>query len=249
MWKEARMPRAKILERRYTAAEVEVRSHGAKVFIEGYAAVFGKRSGNLGGFVEVVEPTAFTKTVKEADVRALQNHDANLVLGRTKAGTLELSIDQSGLYYRVLPPNTTYARDLLEVMERGDVNQSSFSFFKVHDDWDLTEEEFPQRHLQEVGLVDVSPVTYPAYEDATSGVGRVAALDGLAKRSGLQIVDLSDEDAIKEAILKFGPGKSTQGEPSNKDTRNAPDSAATRAERAKRALELLSKDPFASIED
>lgn len=204
------MPRSALLERRYTQGEVEVRTRGSKTYIEGYAAVFNRRSGNLGGFVEFVEPPAFNKTVKEADVRALQNHDVNLVLGRTRAGTLELAIDQNGLYYRAEPPGTSYAQDLMILLDRGDVTQSSFSFFKVHDTWDLGADETPQRHLVEVGLVDVSPVTYPAYEEATSGLGRAAALEGLAKRSGLNIQDLADEEAIRRAIAEGnGPAPST----------------------------------------
>lgn len=223
------MAKTAILERRMTLGEVEVRSTGSKAYIEGYAAVFNRRSGNLGGFVEVVEKPAFNKTVKEADVRALQNHDPNLVLGRTRAGTLELSVDDSGLYYRALSPSTSYARDLLVLLERGDVNQSSFSFFKVRDDWDLTEDDFPQRHLLEVGLVDVSPVTYPAYQDATSGVSREAALDGLAKRSGYAVVDLASPEAIKRAISGTGPVQSTQEvEEPSKDTPREPDADSTR---------------------
>lgn len=202
------MARATILERRWTTGEVEVRSVGQKAYIEGYAAVFNSRSKNLGGFVEVVERPAFNKTVKEADVRALWNHDPSLLLGRTRAGTLKLSLDNSGLYYRTEAPNTSYARDLVELLARGDVTQSSFSFFKIHDEWDLTEDEYPQRHLTEVGLVDVSPVTYPAYEEATSGVSRAAALDGLAKRCGLEVCQLADVSAIRRAISD-GPVQST----------------------------------------
>jgi HK97 family phage prohead protease len=195
------MPRANTVERRMTLGEVEVRHQDGKpTVIEGYAAVFGKRSQDLGGFVEVVENTAFNKTIKEADVRSLWNHDQSLLLGRNKAGTLDLSVDNSGLYYRVRPPDTQYARDLITLMERGDVTQSSFSFFKVHDRWNLTEDEFPERSLSEVALVDVSPVTYPAYLDATSGIARSAALGELAQRSGMTITDLSDPEHIKEAI-------------------------------------------------
>jgi uncharacterized protein len=238
--KEARMPKTAILlERRVVQTKVELRTQGNKVWIEGYAAVFGKRSGNLGGFVEVVESSAFNKTIRESDVRALHNHDPNRLLGRMRANTLALSVDSRGLYYRIDPPNTTYANDLVESMGRGDVDQSSFQFWKVQDTWDLTEEDFPQRHLLEVGLVEVSPVTFPAYEDATSGLARNAALDGLSKRSGMSIVDLSDEDAIKKAIQeKFEPGHS-DGEPSTKDTQ---DDTSTRsrdlkAEAAKAAAE------------
>lgn len=194
---------SRVIERRFVQSEVEVRISGGKSYIEGYAAIFDKRSSNLGGFVERVKPTAFNKTVKEADVRALLNHDPNLILGRTKSGTLDLTIDTRGLHYRALSPDTSYARDLLVVMERRDIDQSSFAFFKIEDQWDLTEDDFPERSLLEVGLVDVSPVTYPAYPDATSGI-RTAAIEGLAKRCGLEACTLDDVEAIKNAI-RNGP--------------------------------------------
>jgi uncharacterized protein len=182
------MPRSSNVERRTTFGEVEVRHEAGKPkYIEGYAAVFGKRSQDLGGFVEQVDGRAFNKTIKEADVRALLNHDANYVLGRNKSGTLQLSVDNSGLYYRAEPPNVSYANDLMVLMERGDVDQSSFSFRKIHDSWSLTEEDIPERSLLEVSLIDVSPVTYPAYLDASSGVSRSAALGELAELSEEEI--------------------------------------------------------------
>lgn len=200
------------IERRFVTSDVELRMSGGKAYIEGYAAVFGKRSGNLGGFIEVVESTAFNKTVGEADVRALYNHNPNYVLGRSKAGTLQLSVDSEGLHYRAVAPDTTYARDLMVLLERGDVNQSSFAFFNINDSWDEDDKETPMRHLHEVGLVDVSPVTYPAYEDTSSGVIRQAAVKGLAKRCGLEPGDLCSVEAIRNAI-RTGPNTSTNEPP------------------------------------
>jgi len=208
------MSQTRLLERRTTLGEVEARAKGSSIYVEGYASVFESRSGNLGGFVEKVRNTAFNKTVKEADVRALWNHDPQYVLGRSSAKTLELAVDNNGLYYRALLPNTSYGKDLAELLERRDVRESSFTFFKVQDEWDLTEEGYPQRSLVEVGLIDVAPVTFPAYDDATSGVARRAALDGLAKRCGIDgcnIESTLDTDlAIKEAIQRLlEPGEST----------------------------------------
>lgn len=201
------MAQNRLLERRTTTGEVESRAKGSSIYVEGYASVFESRSGNLGGFVERVRNTAFNKTVQEADVRALWNHDPQFVLGRSGAKTLELSVDTNGLYYRALLPNTSYARDLAELLERRDVRESSFTFFKIEDEWDLTEDGFPQRSLVEVGLIDVAPVTFPAYNDATSGVARRAALDGLAKRCGIDGCNiestLDTDEAIKQAIQKL----------------------------------------------
>lgn len=188
------------LERRFTPSDVEIREHGGKATIEGHAAVFDKLSQDLGGFVEKVNSGAFNKTIKESDVRALYNHDENFVLGRNKSGTLDLSVDSSGLYYRINPPDTTYARDLMAVMERGDVSHSSFAFYTILDEWDTTEQNYPQRSLVEVSLVDVSPVTYPAYLDSDSGLGRSASLVGLARRANVPVESLVDVAMIQRAI-------------------------------------------------
>lgn len=209
------MAQTRLLERRTVTGEVESRAQGSNIYVEGYASVFEKRSGNLGGFVERVKNTAFNKTVKEADVRALWNHDPQYVLGRSSAKTLELSVDTNGLYYRALLPNTTYGRDLAELLERRDVRESSFTFFKVQDDWALNENGDAERSLIEVGLIDVAPVTFPAYDDATSGVARRAALDGLAKRCGIDGCNieskLDTDDAIKAAIQTLlEPDESTE---------------------------------------
>lgn len=231
----------RLLERRTTTGEVEARAKGSNIYVEGYASVFEKRSGNLGGFVERVKPTAFNKTIKEADVRALWNHDPQYVLGRSGAGTLELSIDQSGLYYRSLLPNTSYAKDLAELLERRDVRESSFTFFKVQDEWGYTTDGYNERSLVEVGLIDVAPVTFPAYEDATSGVARRNALMGLAKRCGIDGCEiesqLDTEEAIKQAIGKLiEPGESTD------ELRNRqPESDSTTQQDSKLNKELARK--------
>lgn len=195
------------IERRFVESEMEVRTSHGRTYMAGYAAVFDARSGNLGGFYEEVASSAFTKTIREADVRALQNHDPNLVLGRTKNGSLKLSADDKGLYYEVEPADTSYARDLRILMERGDVDQSSFAFRMIDDDWRLENDDTPIRTLKEVALVDVSPVTYPAYEDATSGVIRELAMEGLAKRSACQVGELCSIDNVRAAILKTAAAK------------------------------------------
>lgn len=166
------------IERRLVDHDLEVRAdHAGNKTIEGYAAVFGSRSQNLGGFVERVDPGAFTDTLaSDDDVRALLNHDANFVLGRRSSGTLEVSADSTGLHYRVTPSNASYARDLVIAIERGDVSQSSFGFRANPngDSWAYTEDEFPLRTLLSVRLVDVSPVTFPAYTDTASMVSQRA---------------------------------------------------------------------------
>jgi uncharacterized protein len=142
--------------------------------IGGYAAAFNSMSHNLGGFREIIAPGAFTRSLKRGDdVRCLQNHNASLLLGRTKSGTLQLREDQHGLYFTCDLPNTNAARDLHALVQRGDVDECSFGF--TCDDEDFSEGTDPDtrqriqiRTLRSVTLLDVSAVTYPAYPEGTS---------------------------------------------------------------------------------
>lgn len=168
--------------------EMRVAGTESEPTIEGYAAVFNQPSEVLsdwlGSFREYVAPGAFTKTLKDgADVRALLNHDPNFVLGRTKAGTLTLREDAKGLWYSVTPPDTQWARDLVAVMRRGDIDQSSFAFRTVKDRWGVGKtddgNEIDERWLLEAQLFDVSPVTYPAYPQTSSDVRSLLAGAGI----------------------------------------------------------------------
>lgn len=133
--------------------------------ISGYAAVFNSPTIIGGWFEEVISPGAFSKTISEnGDIRALFNHDWNNVLGRTKAGTLRLSEDDRGLKFEVDLPNTSIARDLVESLKRGDINQCSFGFIPTIEEWDDTIEPM-KRTIKEVELYEISVVSIPAYED------------------------------------------------------------------------------------
>ena len=190
------------MERRAVPTEFEVRSEGGNFNFYGYALKWDARSSNLGGFRERVAEGATTDSITRDDIRALFNHDPNLILGRNRSGTLRLSEDSTGLHYAVDMPDTTYARDLATAMERGDVTQSSFGFKTSGpegDSWAEDEDGFPLRTLQKVALFDVSPVTYPAYTDSTSGVG-TRALELLAERRGLSVARLDSPEAIRAAI-------------------------------------------------
>lgn len=164
------------IERRFTKRAAELRANGdtESRTIGGYASVFNKKSSNLGGFIEVVDNRAFNKSKGDGfpDVMARYNHDDNMLLGTTASGTLRMSIDGEGLIYEVDVPNAR--QDVLELVQRGDVNKSSFAFRTMEDDWDMTEDGFPQRTLLKVQLVDVAPVNTPAYPDATAGLRSLA---------------------------------------------------------------------------
>lgn len=135
--------------------------------LRGYAARFNSDSGDLGGFIETIAPGAFGRSLASgADVRALFNHDPNHVLGRTKAGTLRLREDQRGLWFAVVLPDSQVARDLAQSVKRRDISQMSFAFSVVRESWAPAKPgELPRRTLLEVNLLDVSPVTYPAYAE------------------------------------------------------------------------------------
>lgn len=174
-------------ERRFITHKVEIREDqlAQEERIVGYAAMFNKRSQIMSWFDEEIMPGAFDKVLDD-DVRCLQNHDPNYILGRTRSGTLEISVDEFGLRYSNLPPDTSYAKDLIITMKRGDVDQSSFGF-NVGDDgdeWVYDEAKgIYHRKIHEVNrLFDTSPVTYPAYLDTKSMVTR--SYDEIVKRFG-----------------------------------------------------------------
>lgn len=162
-------------ETRVVDVQVEARSDdGAPTRLVGYAALFNRDAVIAGLFRERIAPGAFTQAVGRDDVRALFNHDANFVLGRTTSGTLTLREDGQGLQYDVVPPDTTWARDLMVSVQRGDISQSSFAFSVDEEAWDYSGGDLPLRTVTRATLYDVSPVTYPAYE-ATSVSARSAA--------------------------------------------------------------------------
>ncbi len=169
--------------------------------IVGHAAVFGKWSEDLGGFREKIAPGAFSKTIGEGDIRALFNHDPNYVLGRNTSGTLTLEEDKKGLKVSIEPPDTQWARDLTTSIERGDINQMSFGFRTVKDQWTTPKDgNDVKRELLEVELFDVSPVTFPAYPQTDVGV-RSIDIDELNRvlLKADKEIPLSDDD---ETIIR-----------------------------------------------
>lgn len=166
------------IERRIQCKEVRVEGSGDKPVIRGYAAVFNTLSEDLGGFREQLATGAFADALTN-DVRALINHDPNLVLGRNQAGTLKLSEDGQGLVVEITPPDTQAARDLVVSMQRGDVNQMSFAFTVSREDqvWSRDGTGPWLRLIKRVSrLFDVSVVTYPAYPQTSAAVRELEGL-------------------------------------------------------------------------
>lgn len=156
-------------ERRVVEVPVEARANeDGERRLSGYAALYNTETRIGSYFREVLEPGAFRAALDRGDdVRALFNHDANVVLGRSKAGTLTLSEDDRGLRYDVLLPDTQTARDLWTSVQRGDISQSSFAFTVDAEEWREMSSDVPLRVVKSVRLFDVSPVTYPAYQETT----------------------------------------------------------------------------------
>jgi HK97 family phage prohead protease len=230
------------VERRYTLAETgraELRAEGELRKIGGYASVFNKQSRNLGGFVEVVNPTAFNKSRGDGwpDVVARFNHEDNMLLGTTGARTLQLSIDDWGLSYLVTPPQSR--KDILELVERGDVSKSSFAFRAVEDDWSLTDQNFPLRTLIAVQLVDIAPVVSPAYADTDAGVRTAAALRSLAEHLHASLEEVQKLAAENELRRFFVRTDKTTG-------KKRPEKATTYGPAARMAILGKEADPWAS---
>lgn len=150
---------------RSIASKFETREAEGELSIEGYFAVFNATYELWEGATESVAPGAFANTLGE-DIRALIDHETRLVLGRNKAGTLELREDSHGLWGRIrINPNDQDAVNLYERVKRGDVNQCSFGFDIVSEETDFREDGSVHWTITEVRLYEVSVVTFPAYED------------------------------------------------------------------------------------
>lgn len=204
---------AKIERRMLDVAELRVDAQDDQRTLRGYAAVFDSMSQPLFGFREVIRKGAFKKTVRESDIRALWNHDPNYVLGRKSARTLRLEEDDKGLLTRIFPPSTQWANDLMHSIERGDVSQMSFGFQVVKDRWGQAGADgLPVRELLEVRLLDVSPVTFPAYQQTEVHVR--ALMDSVVSRIERGGLSKEERHAMSLAVrnileqLEAEPGQS-----------------------------------------
>ena len=166
---------------RCIASEFTVREDGDAPIIEGYFSVFNTTYDMGYGMSESIAPGAFSKSMGN-DVRALINHDSTLVLGRTKAHTLELREDSHGLWGKItINPNDRDAMNLYERVKRGDVDQCSFGFNIVSEETDFRDDGTVHWTITEADLHEVSVCTFPAYEE-TAVSARKRDLDEIKKR-------------------------------------------------------------------
>jgi HK97 family phage prohead protease len=240
-------------ERRFTRGIVEVRAAGDSTrTIGGYAAKYNALSRNLGGFVERIDPGFFAKSEGDGwpEAMARYNHDDNMLLGTTAGGTLRLLTDGTGLDYSVDVPAAR--ADVYELVQRGDVQRSSFAFYTFDDDWGMTDDGFPVRTLLSGRLVDVAPVNTPAYLDTSTGLRslaehaeadlaevRAAAEDGRLERfldraKNTITIDLHADPSRLEAALRQAADPKTPHGDGQGDTHPTLANRQRRAELMKR---------------
>ncbi len=183
---------------RTASTEFATRDDNGALAIEGYFAVFNSNYDIAPGLSESIAPGAFDNTLS-GDIRALINHDTTLVLGRTKANTLQLRTDNHGLWGHIdINPNDTDAMNLYNRVQRGDVDQCSFGFDIISEETDFREDGSIHWTIKEVELYEVSPCTFPAYEE-TNIAARTKERDELIRRKN---------EAWKQSMLKKLKGES-----------------------------------------
>ncbi len=183
--------------RRLPPAEIEVREQRGKVTIGGYSPVYDSPSEDMGGAKEVVKFGAVTDCLKRgAEVRCYVNHERSMPLGSTTSGTLRLADTVRGLRWDCDLPDTSYARDMLASIDRGDIRHSSFGFRVAGPDgqsWSRDGQGGALRELRKIDLLDVSPVSEPAYRGSTC------------------TIDVRSLDVLDDADFRFNPNHGADG--------------------------------------
>lgn len=168
-------------EVRPIVTEFTTRDEEGTPTIEGYFSVFNSLYEIVPGMTESIAPGAFSRSLA-GDIRALTNHDTTLVLGRTKAHTLELREDEHGLWGKIsINPKDADAMNLYERVKRGDVDQCSFGFEIVKEETDFRDDGSIHWTIQDVNLYEVSCCTFPAYKE-TNISARSQERDTMQKR-------------------------------------------------------------------
>ena len=199
------------MEKRIFNIETRVDStEDGRDLVVGHASVYDSRSNNLGGFYEFIERGAFTEElIANSDVRALINHDPNLILARNTSGTLNLTADERGLKYEFEMPETSYGKDLAISMKRGDISQSSFAFTVAEDEWSTDAEGNNIRTIKKIAeLFDISSVTYPAYSHAESDLvvakrGLKEYQESLVQETKEEIIEEKENNLVRNSLISL----------------------------------------------
>ena len=192
-------PEMRVMQLR--SGEFQTREDSGELIIEGYFAVFNSNYEMWEGASESIAPGAFDSSLA-GDIRALTNHDTTLVLGRTKANTLELKSDSHGLWGRVkVNPKDSDAVNTYERVKRGDVDQCSIGFIIRKEETDFSDGGEIHWTITDVELFEVSVCTFPAYEE-TGVTARHRDADELKKRANeawkLQMRERLNKNSTKE---------------------------------------------------
>lgn len=193
------------MEQRYLQMhDIQTRSdENDGLFIEGYFSVFGQNYAVWPGATESIRKGAFTEALKTDDVRALYNHNTDLVLGRLSAGTLELKQDDRGLWGRIkVNRNDTDAMNAYERIARGDITGCSFGFDIEEQIETISDDGSIHFELTKISpLYEVSPCVFPAYE-ATHIEARAKDVERIKERM---------HEAWKMRMMKKLKGNSENG--------------------------------------
>ena len=205
--------------RTFSPTDCDVRATRRGRTIEGYGIVFNKESKDLGGFVEVIDPSSVEGVLERSDVLALLNHNEERgVLARytNGEGTMELEIDNKGVKYRFEAPDTALGDEVLSGIRRGDIRTSSFAFSvgKEGQKWEKRSDGTDLRRIMKFnGIFDMSPVYREAYADTSVAVRSLVEMR--TEEQAKKIADL--EEALRE---KTPPAKTTDVKPEPEDLTN-----------------------------
>ncbi len=187
--------------------EVRMEDVNGEPTLSGYAAVYNQLSVDFGGWREIIRPGAFTNSLAMGpDTRANVDHMGGLsTIGRTRNGTLQLAEDPQGLRVVIKTPDTQAGRDVATLVKRGDLNQMSFAFWALRDNW-LETGEYILRELHEVDINggDVSVVTYAAYPQTSVQVRSLMNLPTIPEnvRGQGTASDIAEEAAARARELR-----------------------------------------------
>lgn len=186
-------------EKRSFTFEVRAEENESGKIITGRPIVYESKT-DIGGFDEIIERGALNNT-DLTDVRFLVNHDTSRIpLARSRRNngnsTMQLMVDEAGMAIRVLldTENNTEARALYSAVQRGDISGMSFMFWADEDRWDDLDSDHPTRHILSISnIVEVSAVTFPAYESTEINARSAEALE-----SAQSVLDRAREQRAKD---------------------------------------------------
>ncbi|CUW30071.1 HK97 family phage prohead protease [Streptomyces reticuli] len=214
-------------ETRSLTSPAEIRANGDGMTARGYAYRFNELSHDLGGFRERIAPGAGMASLERNDVIATFNHNVDQVLGRRSSGTLRVGEDEHGGWYEIDLPNTSTGRDLAELLKRGDVKGSSFTFRVArggqHRAGTDPETGLPIREITQMDVAELGPVLNPAYPTTDAALRSIEAVLGVALRAAKP--DDEDPDESEEDTPDESPESTDEpaGGPDEKDPADEPE--------------------------